>query len=66
GLISDLAGKLTGRPSLLRTEKIQEMDQLYWICSPESAYRDFGWVAQNDLKNSLINTFSWYKDHGWL
>lgn len=66
GLISDIVGKFTDKPSLFRTEKIREMDQRFWICSPESAHRDFGWVAQNELSLSLTKTFKWYKDHGWL
>jgi nucleoside-diphosphate-sugar epimerase len=66
GFISDLLGKVTGTPSLFRTEKIREMDQWFWICSPESAYRDFGWVAQNELSRSLTNTYLWYKAQGWL
>jgi len=66
GFISDLVGKLTGTPSLFRTEKIREMDQWFWICSPKSAQRDFGWVAKNELSQSLTKTYLWYKAQGWL
>lgn len=66
GFVSDLVGRFTGVPSLFRTEKIREMDQWFWICSPEAAHRDFGWVAQNELSRSLTNTYLWYKAQGWL
>jgi dihydroflavonol-4-reductase len=66
GLMSDLVGKFTGKASLFRTEKIREMDQWFWVCSPESAHRDFGWVAQTELSLGLTKTFQWYKARRWL
>jgi len=66
GVISDLIGNFTARPLLLRTEKIREMDQQFWICSPELAQTDFGWVAKNQLRENLHETYQWYKTQGWL
>ncbi len=66
GLGADILGKFLGKPFLFRTEKIDEMDQWFWVCSSERASNDFGWAPQNSLRDNLQKTFNWYKNEGWL
>jgi nucleoside-diphosphate-sugar epimerase len=66
GILSDIIGRLSGKPSLFRTEKIDEMDQWYWICSSEQAHRDFGWIPRNTIDEALTKTYHWYANKGWL
>lgn len=66
GLGADILGKFSGKPFLFRTEKIDEMDQWFWVCSSERARIDFGWAPQNSLRDNLQKTFDWYKKEGWL
>lgn len=66
GIFSDIVGRLSGRPSLFRTEKIHEMDHWYWICSSDLANRDLGWIPKNTLNEALTKTYCWYTKNGWL
>ena len=66
GFLADILGRLLGKPLFFRTEKIDEMDQWFWVCSSGKAFRDFGWTPQNSLKENLTKTLIWYKNEGWL
>lgn len=64
--LGDAASKLTGKPVLIRSDKLQELVQTAWVCSPERAWRDFGWRASTPLDEAIRRTFLWYREHGWL
>jgi nucleoside-diphosphate-sugar epimerase len=64
--LGDAASKITGKPVLIRSDKLQELLQTAWVCSPERARRDFGWRASTPLDDAVRQTFLWYKQHGWL
>ena len=64
GRFSDVIGALSRKPQMFRTDKIREMDQMYWICSSEKARRDLGWVPQYSVVEALTKTFRWYKTTG--
>ena len=66
GSFSDVIGALSRKPQMLRTEKIREMDQMYWICSSERARNDLGWIPRHSIVEALTKTFHWYKDNSWL
>ncbi|MGC8657523.1 MAG: NAD-dependent epimerase/dehydratase family protein [Desulfomonilaceae bacterium] len=66
GFFTDIIGNLLGKPLLLRSEKIAEIDQWYWICSSQRAYHDLGWFPQNSLKENLKKTIDWYYQEGWI
>ena len=62
----DFMSYLTRRPLLLRTDKLQEMIQEAWVCSPSRALQDFGWQASTPLRTAIALTHKWYEAHGWL
>jgi len=64
--LGDTASRLAHRPLLIRSDKLQELLQTAWVCSPEKARRDFGWRARTPLEEAIRKTFEWYKTHGWL
>lgn len=62
----DLVSRVRGVPSLLRSEKLQDIAQLAWICSSEKAYRQLNWLPKVPLDEAIRRTALWYRDHGWL
>lgn len=66
GKIGDMMGKVTGKPALIRSEKIMEMEQLSWVCSTSKARDVLGWTASTPLDEAVERTRDWYFRHGWL
>ncbi len=62
----DLMAGWTETPPLFRSEKLNEMCQIAWVCSPEKARRHFKWIAQTPLTTAVIRTADWYHRNGWL
>ena len=50
----------------LSREKIREIRQPYWICSPAPAKRDFGFEPEMDLEHAMAETIRWYRENGHL
>lgn len=65
-LAGDLGGRIRGEASLFRSEKLEEMKQLAWVCSPQKAYKAIGWKPRTPLVRAIEKTADWYKEHGWL
>jgi len=65
-LAGDLLGKIRKTPPLFRSEKLEEMKQIAWVCSPEKAYRDLQWRPRTTLPAAIEKTLGWYRDHGWI
>lgn len=66
GFVAGLAGSITGRPGFLNPDKVNEMVQDYWVCSPEKAERLLGFTASVSLEEGMRSTIGWYKEQGWL
>jgi nucleoside-diphosphate-sugar epimerase len=63
------AGELIGRitwPRYLNLDRARELTAGHWICSPEKARRDLGFVPAASLKERIEQTAQWYKEQGWL
>ena len=43
-------------------DKVRELAQIYWLCSPQKAQEDFGWKAKTPLLNGLRATHRFYKE----
>jgi dihydroflavonol-4-reductase len=65
-LLGDLSGRISGSASLFRSEKLREMRQIAWTCSPKKAYDDLHWEPRTPLERAIEKTALWYKEHGWL
>lgn len=66
GRLGDVYSKLTGRISVLNTNKIDMARPRYWICSSAKAIADFGFDPRIPLQRGLEDTLSWYEKAGWL
>jgi len=65
-LTGDLVGKVRKIPPLIRSEKLEEMKQVAWVCSSEKARRDLRWRAGTPLEVAIEKTLEWYRQHAWI
>jgi nucleoside-diphosphate-sugar epimerase len=63
---SELAIRTRGRASFLNWQKIVEVVQPAWICSPQKLETRTGFRARYDLADGAQTTAEWYRAHGWL
>ncbi len=64
--ISEAAARIRRKPALLNFDKIREMKESCWVCSPEKAGQDFGFRTEYTLETGIKQTAEWYIEHGWL
>ena len=62
----DLFSRLTGRVSILNSNKIDMAKPRYWICSSEKAVDEIGFSPQIPLNEGMQQTLEWYKEAGWI
>jgi len=62
----DLIGKISGKTPLLRSEKLEEIRQKCWVCSPEKAFKDFNWRPATPIEEAIRRTAQWYREQGWI
>jgi dihydroflavonol-4-reductase len=65
-LAGDMVGQVSGSAKLFRSEKLEEMKQIAWICSPDKAWRELKWRAGTALEDAVAKTADWYMKHGWM
>ncbi|NHQ59372.1 NAD-dependent epimerase/dehydratase family protein [Chlorobium sp. BLA1] len=66
GTLFGAAGALTGKSPLINRDKANELVQDYWVCSPEKAERDLGFIAGTPLDKGVAITIDWYRRKGWM
>lgn len=64
--LAETAARLSGRPTLLTTDKANEFFAPAWTADPAPIARDAGWEAEHDLDTGLRRTAAWYREQGWL
>jgi len=65
-LISESIAYLLKKPALVNKQKVIDMEQEFWTCSPNKANRDLGFEANINLENGIRETLIWYKEHKWM
>jgi len=65
-LVSEGIASLSKKPALVNSQKIIEMEQNFWTCSPDKAMKDFGFSAEIELEEGIGDTIAWYKEHKWM
>jgi dihydroflavonol-4-reductase len=65
-LAGDLVGRFKADAPLFRSEKLEDIRQIAWVCSSEKAYRDLNWTPPTPIEDAIRDTGRWYKEHGWL
>jgi len=66
GMVGDLIAGVTKSVPLLRSEKVEEMKQIAWVCSTEKTLNDLDWTPPTPLERALEKTATWYREHGWI
>ncbi len=64
--VTEAGARLTGRPTILTTDKANEFFQAAWTGDPAPLIRDTGWRPVHDLRSGLADTYQWYRSAGWL
>ncbi len=64
--ITEIISRITKKQNILSRQKVIEMKQDFWICSPARAKEDFGWQAQIEFDEGIKNSLGWYVANGWL
>jgi len=64
--LGDCYALLTGRPSLLNSQKIKLAKPKYWLCSNGRAKGDFSFRPSTSLQAGLAETLRWYRRRLWL
>jgi len=65
-LLRELHMRITGKPSILNWQKMNEFTQRYWICDAGKAERMLGFRPEYPIKKGVVKTLQWYRDHNWL
>jgi len=64
--VSEGISMITKKPALVNRQKIIEMKQDFWTCSPDKARKTLGFEAEISLEDGIRETLTWYKNHKWL
>jgi nucleoside-diphosphate-sugar epimerase len=62
----DVLGRLTGKATLLNSNKVELARHAAWHCSAARARDEFGFREQRSLPEALRETYLWYVRNGWL
>ncbi|MEM9185055.1 MAG: NAD-dependent epimerase/dehydratase family protein [Planctomycetota bacterium] len=65
-LVGDLAGKLSGKPSVFGMDKLQEASATGWVCSVDKIAGGLGFRPAASLEERYAQTIQWYRDAGWI
>ncbi|MCG2779141.1 MAG: hypothetical protein L6406_25995, partial [Desulfobacterales bacterium] len=65
-MLADSFSKITRKPHLINREKVLELRQEAWTCSPARFSDDTGFRPDDDLKKGVFATAEWYREQGWL
>jgi nucleoside-diphosphate-sugar epimerase len=64
--LTETSCRLTGRTTILTTDKANEFFQPAWTGDPTPLIRDCDWQPVYDLRRGLAETYQWYRKVGWL
>jgi nucleoside-diphosphate-sugar epimerase len=64
--LTGFAARVSGRATLLSSDKRAELLAEAWTCSPAPLTARTGWRARTPLRDGLLRTANWYRSAGWL
>ena len=64
--LNELYAAIFDKISIIDREKIREVSQPSWLCSPEKIKSDIGFTPGSDIQEALRSTVEWYKAHHLL
>ncbi|MCA9739939.1 NAD-dependent epimerase/dehydratase family protein [candidate division KSB1 bacterium] len=66
GQFGDGYSRLTGKFSLMNSQKIQLSMPKYWLVSNQKSKDDFGFRCETPLREGLQKTLTWYQQNKWM
>jgi len=66
GGIAELGTVFSSSAPVLNFEKVRDLVQMYWVCSPRKLEEHIGFRTQVSLEGSLRSTIAWYREYGLL
>jgi nucleoside-diphosphate-sugar epimerase len=66
GAVSEMAGLLRGKATIMSRQKVREAVQRYWTCDLGRTRRELGFSAQVPLEQGLTKAWAWYRTYGWI
>lgn len=64
--LSEGVSKITGKPSVINSQKIKEFSAANWTCDVSPLIQDINFKPEYPLDLGLKETVAWYKLQGWL
>lgn len=61
GRATDLVSQVTGRSSVLGSQRMREVAEGNWVCSPRALEMATGWAANVALSDGFQRTADWYR-----
>jgi len=59
-------GIITRRAPILNQDKVNELEQLNWLCDNSRIVDDIGFSPNFNFESGIKKTINWYKKNGWL
>ena len=66
GALSETAGALRGKATIMSRQKVREAVQQYWTCDLGRTRDDLGFSAGISLEQGLERTWKWYRENNWV
>ena len=63
---TELAGRITGKATIINRDKINELEQLNWSCDSSLIINVTGFSPQYNFEKGIKESINWYKENGWL
>ena len=64
--LSQLAVLPFGKPAVLSFDKVKDLYEPRWTCSPAKIHREVGFRSELTLEEGVRDTLTWYRNKGWL
>lgn len=65
-VISETISNITGKASVINSDKIKEFSACNWNCDISSLKNDINFKPDYSLEQGLKETIEWYKQKGWI
>jgi nucleoside-diphosphate-sugar epimerase len=66
GNLNEHISKIFKKTMLLNKEKLNEIQSKFWLCSNKKFLSQYPEFKFTDIKQSLKETYNWYKQNNWL
>ena len=63
---ASIAARLTGRPTMLRPDKVHELRHPDWVRRGPPLVEETGWRARFALADGFRDAVAWYRARGWM